>query len=124
MGVSDEVMARLMERDYPGNVRELENILEQAFVLCRGAVIELNHLPPELRPATTAGRDDHQPMSLQAMERFLISEALERRKGNRKNAARDLGINVTTLYRKMKRLRIESPEVDGRGRRGQNCRMQ
>ena len=118
VGVSDEVIARLMEHDYPGNVRELENIIEQAFVLCRSGVIELNHLPPELRPSTATGRDEHQPMSLRAMERFLISETLQRRKGNRKDAARDLGINVTTLYRKMKSLRIESPEVDGRGRRG------
>jgi len=117
-GVSDEVMARLMEHDYPGNVRELENIIEQAFVLCRGGVIELNHLPPELRPASTAGRDESRPMSLQAMERFLISETLQRRKGNRKATARDLGINVTTLYRKIKDLQIESPEIDGRGRRG------
>jgi len=116
-GVSDEVMARLMEHDYPGNVRELENIIEQAFVLCRGSVIELNHLPPELRPATTAGRDESHPMSLQAMERFLISETLQRHKGNRKAAARDLGVNVSTLYRKIKELGIESPEVDGRGRR-------
>ena len=116
-GVSDEVMARLMEHDYPGNVRELENIIEQAFVLCRCSVIELNHLPPELRPATTVGRDESHPMSLQAMERFLISETLQRRKGNRKSAARDLGINVSTLYRKLKDLGIQSPEVDGRGRR-------
>lgn len=116
-GVSDEVLARLMEHDYPGNVRELENIIEQAFVLCRGSVIELNHLPPELRPATMAGRDESHSMSLQAMERFLISETLQRRKGNRKAAARDLGINVSTLYRKIKQLGIESPEVDGRGRR-------
>lgn len=117
-GVSDEVMARLMEHDYPGNVRELENIIEQAFVLCRGGVIELNHLPPELRPTTTIGRDESQPMSLQAMERFLISETLQRRNGNRKDAARDLGINVSTLYRKLKDLKIDLPEVDGRGRRG------
>jgi len=116
-GVSDEVLARLMEQDYPGNVRELENIIEQAFVLCRGGVIELNHLPPELRPATSAGRDESHPMSLQAMERFLISETLQRRKGNRKHAAKDLGVNISTLYRKIKDLAIESPEVDGRGRR-------
>ena len=115
-GVSDEVMARLMEHDYPGNVRELENIIEQAFVLCRGGLIELNHLPPELRPTSIVGRDE-QPMSLQAMERFLISETLRRRKGNRTDAARDLGINVSTLYRKIRDLKIESPEIDGRGHR-------
>ncbi len=116
-GVSDEVLARLMEHNYPGNVRELENIIEQAFVLCRGSVIDLNHLPPELRPATSDGRDESHPMSLQAMEKFLISETLRRRKGNRKAAAKDLGVNVSTLFRKIKVLGIESPEVDGRGRR-------
>ena len=116
-GVSDEVMARLMEHDYPGNVRELENVIEQAFVLCRGGVIELSHLPPELRPATTAGRDESRPMSLRAMEKFLISETLQRRNGNRKDAAGDLGIDVSTLYRKIKDLQIRSPEIDGRGRR-------
>jgi len=117
-GVSDEVMARLMDHDYPGNVRELENIIEQAFVLCRGGVVELNHLPPELRPLATAGPDSSRPTSLKAMERYMISEMLQRRQGNRKAAARDLGINVSTLYRKMKELHIQSPETDGRGRRG------
>ena len=124
VGVSDEVTARLMEHDYPGNVRELENIVEQAFVLCRGNVIELNHLPPELRLSTIAGADERQPMSLQAMERFLISETLQRRKGSRKDAARDLGINVTTLYRKIKSLQIELPEVDGRSHGRKQCNVQ
>ena len=115
-GVSDEVMARLMEHDYPGNVRELENIIEQAFVLCRGGMIELNHLPPELRPS--AGRHEgDRPMSLEAMEKFLIAETLHRRRGSRKQAAADLGIDVSTLYRKIKHLGIDIPEVDGRSRR-------
>lgn len=117
VGVSDEVMGRLMEHDYPGNVRELENIIEQAFVLCRGSVIELNHLPHELRPATTCGDDESGMMSLRAMEKYLISAALRRRQGNRKQAASDLGINVSTLYRKIRDLRIPLPESDGRGRR-------
>jgi len=116
-GVSGKVMARLMEHDYPGNVRELENIIEQAFVLCRGGLIECEHLPPELRPAATVEREELRPMNLEAMERFLIREALERRKGNRKEAARDLGINVSTLYRKIQILGITAPDMDGRGRR-------
>jgi transcriptional regulator with PAS, ATPase and Fis domain len=48
-GISDEVLARLMEYDFPGNIRELENILEHAFVLCRGGLMETPHLPPQLR---------------------------------------------------------------------------
>jgi len=113
-GVSDEVMARLMEHEYPGNVRELENIIEQAFVLCRGGMIEVAHLPPELRPERALGKDETRPMSLEAMERFLIAETLRRCHGNRKAAARSLGIDPSTLYRKLKALGLRIPEVDGR----------
>ncbi len=103
-GVSEEVMARLMEYEYPGNVRELENILEQAFVLCRGRMIELHHLPAELRPAPPDGGN---PMSLKAMEKLMISAALRRHRGSRRRTAAQLGIDPSTLYRKMKALKIE-----------------
>jgi PAS domain S-box-containing protein len=102
-GVSDEVLARLMEHDFPGNVRELENIIEHSFVLCRGGVIEFKHLPPQLR----AGGVDEllhfgKRMSLRAMEKLLVMDALRRHKGNRKEAAKELGINPSTLFRKLK----------------------
>ncbi len=116
-GVSDAVLARLMDHGYPGNIRELENIIEQAFVLCRGGIIELNHLPPELRPTTGRAGGDGQPMSLQAIETLFITETLQRRNGSRKLAAKDLGINVSTLYRKIQALGIDVPDCDGRGRR-------
>ncbi len=116
-GVSDHVLAQLMEHDYPGNVRELENIIEQAFVLCRGGMIELNHLPRELRPTSDRGDHGGQPMSLEAVEKLFITEAIQRHSGSRKLAARDLGIDVSTLYRKIRTLGIETPESDGRGRR-------
>jgi PAS domain S-box-containing protein len=106
-GVSEEVMAQLMEYEYPGNVRELENIIEQAFVLCRGRLIELHHLPPELRPSGPSSSGKTNPMSLLAMEKLLISEALRRHKGSRGKAARQLGINPSTLYRKMKTLGVD-----------------
>ena len=112
--VSAEVMALLMEHDYPGNVRELENIIEQAFVLCRGMTIDLNHLPPELRPSTTADTKSLNHMSLKGMETAMITEVLRRYHGNRKAAASDLGINPSTLYRKIKALQIQVPETDGR----------
>ena len=99
-GVSDEVMACLMEYDFPGNVRELENIIEHAFVLCRGGLIELRHLPPELRPSAASG--SAMPCNLEAMEKQMILAALERHQGNRRRAARDLGIHPSTLYRKLK----------------------
>jgi PAS domain S-box-containing protein len=109
-GVSEEVMAQLMEYEYPGNVRELENILEQAFVLCRGRLIELHHLPAELRPTGAAGYGGSNPMSLSSMEKLLIGEALRRHKGSRNKAARQLGINPSTLYRKLKALNMDIPE--------------
>lgn len=122
-GVSERVLAQLMDHDYPGNVRELENIIEQAFVLCRGGVIELNHLPPELRPTTDQGSRTGQPMSLDAIEKLFITESLQRHNGSRKLAAQDLGVNVSTLYRKIKTLGIETPKADGRGRRNQSRNM-
>ncbi|MBN1902551.1 sigma 54-interacting transcriptional regulator, partial [Candidatus Sumerlaeota bacterium] len=115
--VSHEVMARLMAHDFPGNVRELENILEQAIVLCKGQIIEMGHLPMELRPAKNASMNELDAMSLQTMERQLITETLKRRKGSRKLAAKELGVNPSTLYRKIKNFAIEVPETDGRGKR-------
>lgn len=114
-GVSEEVMERLMHYDYPGNVRELENIIEHAFVLCRNGFLCLQHLPPELFPEG-AGRDSGQraDMTLQAMERTMIAEALWRCGGNRKKTAEKLGIDYTTLYRKILRFGIETPPLDGR----------
>ena len=65
-----------MEYDFPGNVRELENIIEQAFVLCRSSIIELHHLPPELRPASTGNPESFGPMNLKTMEKHFITETL------------------------------------------------
>jgi PAS domain S-box-containing protein len=101
-GVSEEVLVRLMEHDYSGNVRELENIIEQAFVLCRGGLIQVQHLPPELRSASLLTRRLNGGMSLRVMEKHLIEAALARTGGNRQQAADELGINPSTLYRKLK----------------------
>ena len=116
-GLSPEAMARLMEHDFPGNVRELENIIEQAFVLCRSSIIELHHLPPELRPASGAASESQGLMNLKSIEKHFITETLRYYNGNRRRAAHSLGIDVSTLYRKIKSLNIDPPETDGRGRR-------
>lgn len=113
-GVSDEVLARLMEHNFPGNVRELENIMEHAFVLCRGEVIELKHLPPHLRggavgEALRLGK----VMTLRSMEKLLLADALRRNGGNRKKAAKELGINPSTLFRKLKALKLALPSEAG-----------
>ena len=118
VGVSDEVLAVLMKHDYPGNARELENIIERAFVLCRGGMIGLAHLPPELgREAVSSSRSMATGMTLRELESLHITDALRRNGGNRKAAAEELGIHPSTLFRKIKDLGIETPEKDGRSRK-------
>jgi PAS domain S-box-containing protein len=116
-GVSVDVVARLMAHDWPGNVRELENVIEQAFVLCRGGMIELHHLPLELRPESTSAGDSLGARNIRTMQRHLIIETLKYYSGNRQRTAKDLGIHIATLYRKIKAFGIEVPETDGRGKR-------
>jgi len=107
-GVSDSALARLMEYDFPGNVRELENIIEHAFVLCRSGLIELAHLPPQLRDEGAPTRLGlPSGLTLAAMEKLLIRDALRRHKGNRAAAARELGIDTSTLFRKIKALKLK-----------------
>lgn len=111
LGVSNEVLTRLMEHDYPGNVRELENIIEHAFVLCRGNLIEMEHLPPSVRGEQRAR--DHalrKGWTLKEMERYLIEDALRRHQGHRAETARELGIHPSTLFRKMRSLGIRWPK--------------
>ncbi len=112
-GASAEVMAILMEHDFPGNVRELENIIEHAFILCRKGSIQVGHLPDHLRP------DEHDvsvagPNNLQEIEARFLIEALRRNGWNRTRTAREMGIHKTTLWRKIKRLKITLPAIDGR----------
>jgi PAS domain S-box-containing protein len=118
VGVSDEVLAILLTHDYPGNIRELENIIEYAFVLCRGGVIEPEHLPPALRELRGFGKGcRHNGLTLRDLEALHIRDALQRSGGNRTAAARTLGINPSTLFRKLKALQIQVPNGDGRRQR-------
>jgi len=81
-----------MDHDFPGNVRELENIMEHAFVLCRGGLIKMEHLPPQLRTAVPSEIIMRSKgMTLQAMETVMIRDALRRNKSNRTKAAMELG---------------------------------
>ena len=124
VGLSTEAMALLLEHDYPGNVRELENTIEHAFVLCRAGLIEARHLPARIRqragPPAAGEPAPRGAVTLQAMEVALIADALRRHAGNRKAAAQELGIHPSTLFRKVKALGIELPEQDGRARHGGN----
>jgi len=117
-GVDPDVLSALMQHDFPGNVRELENIIEHAFIMCRGTVIGMEHLPEHLRPKSSAPRvRNGVDSTLRDAEATAILAALERNKWNRAATARELGIHSTTLWRKIRRLGIELPDQDGRSRR-------
>ena len=110
LGVSDEVISLLMNYPFPGNVRELQNIIEHAFVLCRGSLIELKHLPQEIkRRGELAQPEPSSPSEkLHQAEVQIIKEALRRNNGHRGEAAKELGIDKSTLWRKMKKYNITS----------------
>lgn len=106
--VSDEAMARLLNWTYPGNVRELYNVLEHAVVLCPGERIEVEHLPAEVRADPEAAElTPPADLSLADLEARAIAAALDRHHGHRARTARALGISTSTLWRKMKRYGLE-----------------
>ncbi|MCK4349985.1 MAG: Fis family transcriptional regulator, partial [Candidatus Krumholzibacteria bacterium] len=113
VGVSPDVIAALMQHDFPGNVRELENVIEHAFVLCRSGSIQMRHLPEHLRVGIEP-TEFSESSNLDELEARFIRETLRRNGWNRTAAARELGIHKTTLWRKIKRLGIELPRIDGR----------
>lgn len=114
-GVSRDTLAILMAHNYPGNIRELENVIEHAFVLCGEGPIDPSHLPDDLmaRAPPKARRSDLRG-SVRAAEAQSILDALKRNHFNRLAAARDLGMHKSTLFRKIKALGIDLPETDGR----------
>lgn len=107
-GISPEVLSILMNYDYPGNIRELENIIEHAFVLCRSSIIGVNDLPNHLRPAKSS--PEAPSASFDDLETGFIKEALRKNNWNRLKTAAQLGVHKTTLWRKMKKLGIKTPE--------------
>jgi PAS domain S-box-containing protein len=111
-GLSPEVMPVLMSHDFPGNIRELENIIEYATVVCKNGLIGIEHLPDHLKEEgeTRIQKPSHErASSLKDAERSYIYEALNRNQWNRSATAAEMGIHPTTLWRKMRRLNIELP---------------
>jgi DNA-binding NtrC family response regulator len=97
-----EALERLLAAPWPGNVREMRNVLERAMILARGqGQIGLEHLPPDLRRAGT-GSGRHQAQSLADVEKAQIERALRHHGGNRTRAAKELGISRATLINKIK----------------------
>ena len=100
--VSADAMTALMNYGWPGNVRELEHAIERAVIVARGTSIRARELPPEVWQRPRPGPGSGDGLDLQTQERALIERALERFRGNRRQAAEALKISTVTLWRKMK----------------------
>jgi DNA-binding NtrC family response regulator len=106
--LAPEALERLHAYDFPGNVRELENIIERAVVLARGGRIELAHLPElEIKPFRVAASSGGGLHSLDKQEQGYIEWVLEQTGGNKSKAAEILGIDRVSLWRKLKRYNLE-----------------
>ncbi len=109
-GLSNEALSLFMAYDWPGNIRELENIIERAFVLCAGGTIGIEHLPGEL---THREKIACLPQDIRTAKDILEARSIElalRKTGfNKTRAAGLLGMHKSTLYRKLKRLNIQKP---------------
>ncbi|MBN2381277.1 sigma 54-interacting transcriptional regulator [bacterium] len=117
-GFSPEAYSLLASYDFPGNVRELQNIVEHAFVLCHNGLVQPRHLPSYLsQDPVRSTLNSTETMDLKTVEQTVIQDALRRNQGNRTLAARQLGIDQSTLYRKIKRSGLDVPTQDGRNQR-------
>ena len=109
VGMHKDVKNILLQYEWPGNIRELANIIERAFILCKTGLIEKKHLPESLflASANISSPDD---ISLKNMEKTYLVKALEQNSWDCLKTARQLGIHKSTLYRKIKSLKISLPK--------------
>ena len=115
-GISPDVMPILMSHDFPGNVRELENVIEYGIVVCQNSILGTEHLPDYLRPKETNAMKAISQETLKGaestweeMEKKMLYELLKRNHWNRRETANQMGVHPTTLWRKMKRLGLQPP---------------
>jgi len=115
ISVSPDVMSILMQHEYPGNIRELENIIEHGFVLCRDSIIKREHLPSELlktdQEYVTNSHLAHTPITKSINEQEQIISALRNCGSVISKAAKELGIHRSTLWRKIRRYNIKVNEI-------------
>jgi transcriptional regulator with PAS, ATPase and Fis domain len=113
-GVEPAVMELLLRHSFAGNARELENLIEYAFVLCRNGMIEVRHLPEHLQTKAKRTASARKPESippLQQNEANAIKLALVKNQGHQARAAAELGISRTTLWRKIRKYGIDVQEL-------------
>lgn len=107
--IGSDAMQALMDYHWPGNVRQLENALSYAVILCQGEEITIRHLPPFLKEPTGSST----AFSLGEMEKMMIRKALENSSWNKHEAARRLQVSRSTLYSKIRRYGLEKDSGAG-----------
>ena len=107
--VSDGALERLLRYAWPGNIRELRNVIERAMIMGRGAPEILPmHLPAEVRDASGAAVEHYVPKSMEEVERVHMERTLRAHSGNRTRAAKELGISRATLIKKIKDYNLDA----------------
>jgi transcriptional regulator with PAS, ATPase and Fis domain len=101
-GLSPQSLMVLEQYPFPGNIRELQNVMEHAFVCCEGHIIQFEHLPADLQQHYLEHREWTDTESLQAIERQAICRALDKTGWHFKEASQQLGIGRSTLWRKVR----------------------
>ena len=106
-GLSPQSLMALEQYPFPGNIRELRNVMEHAFVCCEESIIQIEHLPAELQRYALEHREWTNTESLQSIEREAICRALDKSGWHFQEASRQLGIGRSTLWRKVKQLGLK-----------------
>jgi transcriptional regulator with PAS, ATPase and Fis domain len=106
-GFSDEVFRILLNFNYDGNIRQLENIIEHSMVMCKGEIIKAEHLPPEINSATEVKETlPKETVPLKESEKLTILKVLQKHCWNTLETSKELQIHRSTLWRKMKKYNI------------------
>lgn len=114
-GIDEAALELLLKHDYPGNIRELENIIEHVFILCSQGQVQLTHLPASLKNSSPEKTENTTfKSSIHSTEAEIIFATLERNNFNRLAAAKELGMHKSTLFRKIKKYHLHLPAIDGR----------
>lgn len=106
--ISSQALATLRAYEFPGNARELANVVERAVIVAPGKRIDVEHLPASLSAAVKAHQQRQKPLSLAQLEAAYIAETLLATRGNKSECARVLGISRKNLYEKIARYELDA----------------
>ena len=106
-GFSPQCLKAFMRYPFPGNIRELQNVIEHAFVCCQETIIQFEHLPGNVQDAVKKSEEWDKPNTLEHLEKHAIRAALEKSGGRLQQASQQLGIGRSTLWRKVKQMGLK-----------------